>query len=327
MAIVRLVQLALLTTFVSSTAYAQAPQTPAAADPPGATAHFAKARQIAGEDPYLIKWIETGALCKAPPVHKRMMEGARAPGAVTPRAPVQLFDNFYMVGNSYVVSLILKTSAGLVMWDTMNNAGDARNLIEAGMDKLGLDPADIKYIILTHGHGDHYGGAKYLQDKYRMPIAATEEDWSLMANSPMRGFDPPPPRDRVLTDGQDLVIGDATIHIVKTPGHTPGVASSVFPVKDKGVTRNLIMWGGTSYHDTVAQHNSLHKLWDAGKKRKAVGMMNTHAYVNLIDDKIEQMKTAATNPLVLGEDGLDRLLAIQDECSLAQLTWPAPEKR
>jgi metallo-beta-lactamase class B len=232
-----------------------------------------------------------------------------------------------MVGNSYVVSLILKTSAGLVMWDTMNNADDAKNVIEAGMDTLGLNPGDIKYIILTHGHGDHYGGAKYLQDKYHMMIGATQEDWDLMANSPMRGFDLPPPRDQVLKDGQDLVIDEATIHIVKTPGHTTGVASSVFPVKDKGVTRNLVMWGGTSYHDTVAQHNSLHKLWDAGKKRQAVGMVNTHAYVNLIDDEVEQIKTATTNPLVLGEAGLDRLLAIQDECALAQFSWPNPEKR
>jgi hypothetical protein len=125
----------------------------------------------------------------------------------------------------------------------------------------------------------------------------------------------------------DLVIGDATIHIVKTPGHTPGGASSVFAVKDKGVDRHFVMWGGTSYHDTVAQHNSLHKLWDAGKKRRAVGILNTHAYVNLMDDMIERMKTAPTNPLVMGEAGLDRLLAIQDECALAQLAWPTPEKR
>jgi hypothetical protein len=87
------------------------------------------------------------------------------------------------------------------------------------------------------------------------------------------------------------------------------------------------MWGGTSYHDVVAQHNSLHKLWDAAKQRHAVGMMNTHAYVNLIDDKIEEMKTAKTNPLVLGEDGLDRLLSIQDECSVAQLAWPTSGAR
>jgi hypothetical protein len=48
------------------------------ADPPGAAFHFAKARAIAGNDAYLLKWIEAGPLCKSPPVHKSMMEGARA---------------------------------------------------------------------------------------------------------------------------------------------------------------------------------------------------------------------------------------------------------
>src|SRR6185295_10794903 len=90
------------------------------ADPAGAAFHFAKARQIAGEDPYLIKWIEQGPLCKSPETHRSLMVGARAPGKVTPRAPARLADNLYMVGNSYVGSFFLKTSAGIVMWDTMN---------------------------------------------------------------------------------------------------------------------------------------------------------------------------------------------------------------
>ena len=152
MTIVRLLQSASLAIVLSSAGHAQSEPrlgAPDPADPPGAEFHFAKARQIAGEDPYLIKWIDSGPLCKSPQVHKSMMEAARAPGKVTPHAPAQLFDNFYMVGNSYVVSLILKTSAGLVMWDTMNNADDAKNVIEAGMDALGLNPADVKYIILT----------------------------------------------------------------------------------------------------------------------------------------------------------------------------------
>jgi metallo-beta-lactamase class B len=322
-----------LAVFSCTAAYAQQPaqqqtqQTPEPPEPAGATYHYAKAREIAGTDPDLIKWIDQGYLCKSPQVHNAMMVAKRAPANVTTEKPVKLFDNFYMVGSTYVDSFILKTSAGLVMWDTMNNPGDAQNIIEPGMKQLGLDPNDIKYIILTHGHGDHYGGAKYFQDKYHMPIGTTQEDWDLMANTPMRGFGPPPAKDQVLSDGQDLVIGDVTIHIVKTPGHTPGVASSVFPVKDKGVTRYLDMWGGTAYHDVLSQHDSLHKLWVAGQERHAVGMVNTHAFINFIDDKIAIMGKAKTNPLILGEEGLDRLLEIQDECAEAELSWLAVEQK
>ena len=36
------------------------------------------------------------------------------------------------------------------------------------MKKVGLNPADIKYVVVSHGHLDHAGGAKYLQEHYPM---------------------------------------------------------------------------------------------------------------------------------------------------------------
>jgi metallo-beta-lactamase class B len=317
---------------IGTTATAQpagrAPLGPEPPEPAGAIYHFARAHDIAGRDPYLSKWVDQGVLCRSPRVSGQMIAAARQPAVETPMKPTQLFDNFYIVGNSDINAFILKTSAGLVMWDTMDNADEAQNIVEAGIRQLGLDPADIKYIIVTHGHGDHYGGAKYFQDKYHMPVGLTQEDWDYMAKSPfpIAIFGPPPAKDQILTDGEDLTIGDATIHIVKTPGHTPGVASSVFPVKDKGVTRTMAMWGGTAYGDAEAQHNSLHKLWDAAKERHAIGMVNTHSYVNFIADQMAMIGKSKTNPMVLGEVRLNKLFAIQDECAEAELAWLSVEK-
>ena len=48
------------------------------------------------------------------------------------------------------------------------------------MKKLGLDPAQIKYVIVSHGHGDHSGGAKYLQDKFGARVILSEADWDLL---------------------------------------------------------------------------------------------------------------------------------------------------
>ena len=42
----------------------------------------------------------------------------------------------------------------------------------------GLDPAQIKYVIVQHGHFDHFGGAQYLQDKYKARILMAAEDWA-----------------------------------------------------------------------------------------------------------------------------------------------------
>lgn len=84
--------------------------------------------------------------------------------------PGQAFDNLYFVGSGWVSAWVLKTSDGLILIDALNNALEARGLIEGGMRKLGLDPAQIKYIVVTHGHGDHYGGAPMLVEQYRTRV-------------------------------------------------------------------------------------------------------------------------------------------------------------
>src|ERR1044071_541973 len=71
--------------------------------------------------------------------------------------PSQLFDNLYYVGKTDVGAWILKTSDGLVLFDTLNNPEEASNIIEPGMRKLGLDPAQVKLVVLTHSHNDHTG--------------------------------------------------------------------------------------------------------------------------------------------------------------------------
>src|SRR4051812_18686265 len=79
--------------------------------------------------------------------------------------PSQLFDNLYYVGRTDVGAWVLKTSDGLILFDTLNNPDEAANIIVPGMRKLGLDPDQIKVVILTHSHGDHSGGMPYFKAK------------------------------------------------------------------------------------------------------------------------------------------------------------------
>ena len=102
--------------------------------------------------------------------------------------PVALFDNLYYVGNSYVSSYILKTSAGLIMIDTLY--GDFSQKTIDAMKQAGLNAKDIRYVIVTHGHSDHYGGARLVQSLSDASVALTAADWALMEKStgaaPMR---------------------------------------------------------------------------------------------------------------------------------------------
>ena len=71
--------------------------------------------------------------------------------------PYQAFDNVHYVGVCWVSAWLVKTSAGVVLIDTLHEPF-ADQLIE-NIKKVGVDPADIKYVLMTHGHFDHVGGA------------------------------------------------------------------------------------------------------------------------------------------------------------------------
>jgi metallo-beta-lactamase class B len=62
-----------------------------------------------------------------------------------------------------------------------------------------MNPADIKYVIVSHAHGDHIGGAKLLQDRYNARVMLSAADWDLAEQT---NLTPRPRRDMVATDGQ-----------------------------------------------------------------------------------------------------------------------------
>jgi len=82
----------------------------------------------------------------------------------------------YYIATSWVSAWALKTSDGIILIDALNNTREARELIEGALVKLDLAPAQIKFVVVTHGHGDHYGGAGYLVQKYQARVIASEAD-------------------------------------------------------------------------------------------------------------------------------------------------------
>jgi metallo-beta-lactamase class B len=155
----------------------------------------------------------------------------------TPMAPepTRVFDNLYYLGVSDVSAWAVATSEGIILLDTLNTPDDIVNVVEPGLRKFGLDPANIKYAVVTHGHGDHFGGAAYLVRKYHARVLMSDSDWTLaptMLNKPI--YEAPPPRDMVVKDGQKLTLGGETLTLHITPGHTLGTVSVLIPVKDRG---------------------------------------------------------------------------------------------
>jgi metallo-beta-lactamase class B len=163
-----------------------------------------------------------------------------------PLTPVKLFDNLYAAGNSETVVYAITTSDGIVLIDS-GTAAEVETVLVPGLVALGLDPADVKLVLLGHGHSDHYGGASYFQSRGAR-VGTTEADWATIAQaaaSGRPGDTPAPTRDLVLREGEPIVQGDTTIDAVAIPGHTPGALAFIFPVVD-GRTRHVAgLFGGT----------------------------------------------------------------------------------
>jgi len=157
--------------------------------------------------------------------------------------PVKVFDNLYYVGMTDYSAWAVTTSAGIILIDTLYDYSVEAEVVE-GLRKLGLDPKTIQYAIVSHGHNDHAGGAKYLQDTFGTKIVLGADDWDLLE----RGNAPKPRRDVVATDGMKLTLGDTTLRLYLTPGHTLGTISSVVPLKDHGRPHVAVTWGGTAFN-------------------------------------------------------------------------------
>lgn len=261
-----------------------------------------------------------------------------APGGFGDKTPVpatQVFDNLYYVGLTPVGAWAVKTSAGIILIDALNNAKDAEETIVPDLQKLGLDPAQIKYVVITHAHGDHYGGATYLKQKYGARIMMSQADWDVLARPPAPApgrpasapnFAPPPEKDLVATDGQLLTLGDTQLTLVVTPGHTPGTLSVIIPVKDKGVPHMAALWGGTGIPAAKEGREqylaSIDKFATYTKPLKVDAEISNHGFV---DDSINRMKAlreaapGTPNPFVIGEQRYARYTGVLAECTQSKL--------
>ena len=161
--------LALTIAMSGSVLNGQAPQAPAAPpkpDTPAVTQHVDLARKAAGTE-----WTQAvDFICKVNP--------DRANRADDPLiAPTKVFDNVYAIGRTGTTVWAITTSAGIVLIDA-GYADQLETVLLPGLKAVGLDPNNVRYILLGHGHGDHFGGAAYFQDKgARVVLSAA--DWDL----------------------------------------------------------------------------------------------------------------------------------------------------
>ena len=252
-----------------------------------------------------------------------------------PIEPTKIFDNVYAIGNSGTTAYVFQTSAGLVMIDALG-ANQVDTVLLPGFKTLGLDPAQVKAIIVGHGHADHFGGTAYMQEHYGSKIYISAADWNLMENPPParggRQGGPPTPlpkHDQVITDGQPIVIGDLKVQPVAIPGHTPGSMGFIFPVKDGGKTRMAALYGGTILTPNIISDDGLQtylqsvaRFKEATRKAKVEVEIQNHPLMDPIQVKLDRLKgrtKGQPNPFVVGTKGYQAFLDVMSICTEANI--------
>ena len=309
----------------------------------GVDGHVAAAKTAAGQDHVAL----FNRLCTPPAPRPVATATPAAPATTAPRPPAgpppasawhvepaKVFDNLYFVGEKEYSAWAVTTSDGIILIDAIFHYSVDEQVVK-GLTRLGLDPKTIKYVIVSHGHGDHAAGASLLQDRFNARIVLSAEDWDLMARD--RGSWPKPKRDMVATDGQKITLGDTTITLYLTPGHTMGTISTVVPVRDNGKPHLAAAWGGTAFNwqsgsPTYISAARPAKFWyetyiasarrfrDIVTKAGADVLIANHTDFDGSKTKLPALaarKPGEPHPYVIGANAVQRYLTVAEECAQA----------
>jgi metallo-beta-lactamase class B len=232
-------------------------------------------------------------------------------GDLTPMGPYKLFDNFYYIGTHNVGSFVIDTKAGLILIDAGWGDRDCQSMMD-DLRKLGFNPADVKLILLSHEHIDHYGCVESWKETYcpRAKVALTQLGWNYLRTWPVEAaFDNPRPKSigMYLTDGQRVKLGNTTIEIVFTPGHSPGCVSFIIPVRDHGKKHVIGIMGGTAvprnWNEALLYHTSVERFQQKCIEAKCDVGLGFHAKDYKADfEKLLTRKPGEPNPLVIGTE-------------------------
>jgi metallo-beta-lactamase class B len=274
-------------------------------------------------------------LCIPPPAAPAAAARGAAPAAATaPRTPARdtwyaepakVADNLYFLGTRVHNAWAIVGSEGAIVLEALFDYA-AQDEIIGGMKKLGLDTSKVKYVILSHAHADHDGGAKLLQDEIPgVHLVYGAADWDAIDKATNHAGGKPK-RDIVGTDGMKISVGDASVQIVTMPGHTPGTLSFLFEVKDQGKPLRIAYVGGTAipfngdvaYYDTYLASSK--KMANAAASFGATALMSNHTEFDngfFRSHAAAARKPGVANPYDVGKDAVSRYFTVVQDCATA----------
>lgn len=241
-----------------------------------------------------------------------------------------IFDDVLIIAQKETNCFVLKTDDGLIVIDAIWPSKNVFDVIVDAINDVGWNPDTIKKLILTHGHVDHTGCGKYFVEKYNVKTYLSEVDDVFWKEHPTKPERPETWKDYeidiYIQDGDTITLGDKTIYVYSTPGHTPGCLSYIFPVTEDGEIHMAALWGGTTppwtKHGVKQYLKSLdYFICEAKNKKVDVALSNHTAIDNGLERISYSKKRMAYMPniYIIGENAFQKYCTVFQTLSFEML--------
>lgn len=196
-----------------------------------------------------------------------------------------IFDDLLIVAQKETNCFVLKTTKGLIIIDAIWPCEEAFNAIISAIKEVGWKPEEIKKLVLTHGHVDHTGCGKWIVNAFHAKTYLSKRDDIFWEKEPAKKNRPETWKDYnidvYVKDGDIITLGDKTIYVYGTPGHTPGGLSFIFNVTENNNIYQAALWGGSNpprnLPDIVTYMKSLDYFMEHAENKNVEIALSNHA--------------------------------------------------
>lgn len=225
-----------------------------------------------------------------------------------------IFDDLLIISQKETNCFVLKSTEGLVVIDAIWPCEEAFNAIVSAIIDVGWKPEEIKKLVLTHGHVDHTGCGKWIVNAFNAKTYLSERDDIFWENEPAKKSRPETWKDYEIDvyvkDGDMITLGDKTIYVYDTPGHTPGGLSFIFSVTESKHIYQAALWGGSNppanLQDVIIYMESLDYFMEQAENKKVEIALSNHTGLDNGIERIEYSRKRMSympNIYLIGQQG------------------------
>lgn len=251
-----------------------------------------------------------------------------------PFPPFRIAGNLYYVGSKGLASYLITTPKGHILINSDLEANVP--LLQASVSKLGFKFTDVKVLLISHAHWDHDAGsaavkrltgARYMVMEGDAPVVESGGKTDFQYNSKPEWLYPPTEVDRVLHDGDEVVLGGTTLVAHLTPGHTRGCTTWTMKVSEGGKMVDVVIVGSPNVNPGYKLvGNELYPgiAEDYRRMFRVLGalpcdiFLGAHGSYFGMAEKVPRLKAGAANPFI-DPEGYKKFVAQKDAEFRAEL--------